>query len=224
MATIAKEAAGKKAAELVEDGMIVGLGTGSTTRFFISELGKRCRSGLRIKAVATSLASQQQAEKEGIPLIAINTIDTIDLDVDGADEIDPLKRMIKGGGGALFREKIIAGMSKEMIVIVDESKTVEYLGKFPLPIEISSFGHLATLRHLKEKSFIGTLRKTPQLTPFITDNNNLIVDIQLPYPCLNPEEVDKQIKAIPGVIETGFFFELAGRVLIGQNNGKVKID
>jgi len=223
MPTKGKEAAGKKAAEFIENNMVVGLGTGSTTAYFISALGKRCRDGLSIKAVATSLSSAEQAKKEGIPLIDLNTLDSIDIDVDGADEIDTKKRMIKGGGGALFREKIIAAMSKEMIVIVDESKVVDHLGEFALPVEISPFGHLATLRHLNDNGLKGTLRQAPNNQPFITDNNNYILDIPLTFPCENPEEIHHRICNIPGVIDTGFFFNLAGRVIIGRNDGTVDL-
>ncbi len=223
MPTKEKEAAGKKAAELIENNMVVGLGTGSTTAYFISALGKRCRNGLAIQAVATSHTSAEQAKKEGIPLIDLNTLDSIDIDVDGADEIDTKKRMIKGGGGALFREKIIAAMSKEMIVIVDESKVVDHLGQFALPVEISPFGFLATLKHLSDKGLKGMTRQTSNNQPFTTDNNNYILDIPLPFPCKNPEEIHHQICNIPGVIDTGFFFNLAGRVIIGRNDGTVDL-
>lgn len=223
MTTKAKAAAGKKAAEIVENGMVVGLGTGSTARFFIQALGERCREGLNISAVATSQASEEQARQEGIPIIDLNQLETIDLDVDGADEIDPQKRMIKGGGGALFREKIIAGMSREMIVIIDPSKQVDALGKFPLPVEISPFAHRATLKHISNLGHEGAIRQTAEGKPFITDNQNLIFDINLPFPCTNPEEIEQKLTQIPGVIDTGFFIGYAGRVIIGDDKGDVVI-
>lgn len=220
MATKAKEAAGKKAAELIENGMTVGLGTGSTASHFIRALGARCREGLSIQAVATSVDSENLAKQMGIPLTNLHDLTSIDIDVDGADEIDPKKRMIKGGGGALFREKIIAGMSKEMIVIVDPSKQVDAFGKFPLPVEISPFAYKATLHHLHSFGYQGTMRKNSENQHFVTDNGNYIYDIQLSYPCTKPEEVERQISGIPGVIETGFFLGMAGRVIIGQENGQ----
>lgn len=223
MSTKAKAAAGKKAAELIEGGMLVGIGTGSTARYFIEALAERCRSGLKIHAVATSAESEQLARDAGIPMTELDRLEEIDLDVDGADEIDPQKRMIKGGGGALFREKIIAGMSKEMIVIVDASKQVTALGNFPLPVEISPFAYLATLRHILDSGYSGAIRKTPEGERYITDNNNLIYDIDLTFPCNNPEEVERKLSEIPGVIDTGFFIGYAGRVITGHEDGSTAI-
>lgn len=218
-----KKAAGFAAADLIEEGMVVGLGTGSTATFFISRLGERCREGLSITAVATSLQSLEQAKAEGIPLVDIDSLVSIDLAADGADEIDPQKRMIKGGGGALFREKIIAGMSKELIVVVDESKLVDHLGKFPLAVEISPFAFRATLAKLEEKGYPGTLRMNTNEETFVSENGNYIVDITLSNPCMNPERDDECIQGIPGVIDTGFFFNMAGRVIVGFSDGHIEI-
>lgn len=223
MSSKAKAAAGKKAVELIQDGMTVGLGTGTTAYFFIKELGNRCRQGLKIQAVSTSLESENLAISEGIPLADINELEKIDIDVDGADEIDSQKRMIKGGGGALFREKIIASMSGEMVVIVDSSKQVDTLGKFPLPVEVSKFALKATLKHIQDMGCKGVLRKTQNNQLFQTDSRNLIYDIQLLYPCTNPEKIESGLKKIPGVIETGFFLKQAGRVIIGYDNGKIRV-
>lgn len=219
MSTKAKEAAGKKAAELIENGMTVGLGTGSTAFHFIKALGGRFRDGLSVKAVATSVESENLAKAENIPLTDLQKLEVIDMDVDGADEIDPQKRMIKGGGGALFREKIIAGMSKEMVVIVDPSKQVDALGKFPLPIEISPFAYQATLHHIHSMGFQGKMRLNSENTFYMTDNGNYIYDIQLQHPCTDPETVEHQLSVTPGVIDTGFFLGMAGRVIIGQEDG-----
>lgn len=219
----AKKAAGQAAADLVEAGMRVGLGTGSTAAFFIKGLIERCKQGLKIEAVATSEKSFQLAKEGGIPLIDITPIDRLDLTVDGADEIDPQKRMIKGGGGALLREKIIATMSREMIVIVDEGKLVKELGKFPLPIEIVPFAYKATLRHLADLGFHGVLRQDASGNVYITDNGNYIFDIHFKELCANPEIDHQLIRNVPGVIETGFFFHLAGRVIVGFNDGRVEI-
>ena len=222
-----KDNAGKAAAELVKTGMKVGLGTGSTAAYFITHLIERCQQGLKIQAVATSQQSWDQAAAGGIPMLDINLdinkVTTLDLTVDGADEIDAQKRMIKGGGGALLREKIIASISKEMIVIIDESKEVKHLGKCALPVEIIPFAHHATIAQLKKLGYKGKLRKTTKNQPFITDNNNYIYDIELHHPCSNPEDDDHKIRNVPGVVTTGFFFNLAGRVIVGFDDGHIEI-
>ncbi|MGA8163924.1 MAG: ribose-5-phosphate isomerase RpiA [Waddliaceae bacterium] len=220
---IAKEAVGKAAADLIGNGMIVGLGTGTTAAYFISYLGKRCRLGLEIQAVTTSSRSLKQAREEKIPIIDVNTVSFLDIAVDGADEIDPQKRMIKGGGGALFREKVIANMSQEFLVIVDESKLVAHLGHFPLAVEISPFAYTATLFQLKKKGYPATVRKDSKGDYFLTDNGNYIADVQLQFPCIEPESDHEKISAVPGVIETGFFFNSAGRVLVGYYDKQIKI-
>jgi len=219
---LAKKNVGKAAAALVQDGMLLGLGTGSTAKFFIESLIERCRNGLKVSAVATSARSAKQAQDGGIPLIDMAHITSLDMDVDGADEVDTKKRMIKGGGGALLREKIIASISREMIVIVDESKVVNQLGLFPLPIEIVPFAHHATLRKVTSLGFNASFRHSDNGNLYITDNGNYIIDIKYPNPCANPEKDDLILKNIPGVVETGFFFNMAGRILIGRNDGTVE--
>lgn len=219
---LAKAAAGKRAAEWVEDGMTVGLGTGSTAAMFIAALGKRCLEGLRIQAVATSQASAAQAVAAGIPLIAPDFLLVVDLTVDGADEVDPQHRMIKGRGGALLREKIIASMSREMVVIIDESKQVEQLGLGVLPVEIVPFGHSATLAQLGMLGCQGAIRQTDKGAPYVTDNHNYIADLTVP-PALDIVYLDRALHAIPGVVETGFFFNLAGRIVVGYDDGHVNV-
>ncbi|MBS0616002.1 MAG: ribose-5-phosphate isomerase RpiA [Verrucomicrobia bacterium] len=214
---VAKQRAGEKAASFIQDGMIVGLGTGSTATYFIKELMKR---GLKITAVASSERSQNLAKQGGIPLIDINTINHIDITVDGADEIDPEKRMIKGGGGALLREKIVASMSKEMVVIVDESKLVSHLGSRKLPVEIIPFAHMATIHKLQKHGYKGELRRNEK-APYLTENGNYIYDIQLKN--CRPEEDHEAILHVPGVVETGFFLDYAGRVVIGFLDGTVQV-
>jgi ribose 5-phosphate isomerase A len=217
----AKALAGQKAAEFVLPGMQIGLGTGSTAFYFIERLGLRCSEGLQIQAFTTSERSTLQAREAKIPLGDINEITALDLTVDGADEIDPHKRMVKGGGGALLREKIVASMSREMIIVVDESKLVKHLGAFPLPVELVPFAYRRTIFRLNSLGYHGVLRQSKQ-TLYLTDNGNYIYDIQLGYPCLDPEKEHEKIRSIPGVVETGFFFNLAGRVLIGRENGIVE--
>lgn len=220
---IAKQAAGKAAVELVQNGMVIGLGTGSTAFFFIENLIERCRTTkLKITAVATSQRSSEQAQAGGIPLHDINKITSLDLTIDGADEIDHQKRMIKGGGGALLREKIIASISREMIVIVDENKVVDQLGKFPLPVEVVPFAHELTAYRLAQLGFNGSFRRTPMGELYLTDNGNYIIDIVFPNGCSTPEQDHAAIRNIPGVVEIGFFFNLAGRVIVGYSDGQVK--
>ncbi len=220
---VAKKAAAEEAITLIHDGMKVGLGTGTTTHFFIEKLIERCREGLRIKVIASSDRSRRQAEQGGIPLLDSQTIHTLDLYIDSADEIDPQKRMIKGGGGALLREKIVASMSREMVVIIDESKLSAQLGNHPLPIEVIPFAIGSTLHKLDLLGYQGSLRQGPDHSPFITENHNFIYDIQLDPNRSHPELDHQQILSIPGVVETGFFFNMAGRIVIGYNDGRVVI-
>jgi ribose 5-phosphate isomerase A len=217
-----KEAAGKEAAQLIKDGMTIGIGTGTTAAFFIKHLAKRVQDGLEIKAVATSERSYDLAAKLGIPMINIAELTHMDIAVDGADEIDPEKQMIKGGGGALLREKIIDSMAEEMVVIVDETKCVKQLGKFPLPVEILPFGYAATLEKLAKKNLKPALRRNAKGAPFVTDNSNYIADLHL-NAIENPEELNLALHLIPGVLETGLFINMAGRVVIGHPNGKTTL-
>jgi ribose 5-phosphate isomerase A len=220
---LAKDAAGKAAANLIKDGMLVGLGTGSTAACFIEHLVNRCKQGLRIQVVATSIKSLEMAEFGCIPTIDINTVEVLDVTVDGADEIDPQKRMIKGGGGALLREKIVATMSKEMIVIVDETKLVKKLGAVPLPVEIVPFAYKATISKIERLGYRGELRKNKQNMPYVTDNHNYIFDIRLDPLSINPEQTDHQLHSIPGIVETGLFINIAGRVIVGYEDGRTDI-
>ena len=149
-ADLAKFNAAQAALEYVKDGMVVGLGTGSTSAHFVRQLGERVRQGLRVKGVPTSEATRNLAEQVGVPLLEISQVTSIDLDVDGGDEIDPGFRLIKGGGGALLREKIVAAASKRMVVIADETKWVDTLGEFPLPVEVTRFGSALTSQRIHE--------------------------------------------------------------------------
>lgn len=209
---IAKKAAAIFAAGRIENGQRVGLGTGTTASYFIEELAKRHREGLSLLCVATSLASQELAEKLHLPLTTLDACPELDVTVDGADEIDPKFRLIKGGGGALFREKIVAASSKKMVVIADKSKYVKQLGAFPLPIEISSFGAISTLKRLEDKGFKGALRNT------LSDNGNPLFDLT-PQPIRDPELLFHRLKEIPGVIEVGLFLGIAREVILGDESG-----
>lgn len=220
----AKSAAGHKALEFVKDGMRLGLGTGSTASYFIEELIAAFKKGLKIEAVATSIASEKMAKAGGIPLLDVKTITYLDLTIDGADEIDPQKRLIKGAGGALVREKILASMSKEMIVIADASKMVEKLGNCPLPVEVIPFGAQATKVQIEALfSYTGSWRMDRSGHQFITDNGNWIIDLHLQSPMENPELVHMQIIRIPGVVDTGIFLNLASQIIIGQTDGSTTV-
>ncbi|HEV8051531.1 MAG TPA: ribose 5-phosphate isomerase A, partial [Parachlamydiaceae bacterium] len=178
----AKQAAGNAAAALIQSGMLVGLGTGSTAVFFIDSLIERCKKeSLKVTVFPSSERSAKQALAGGIPLCDENQVTSLDVTVDGADEIDNKKRMIKGGGGALLREKIIASMSKEMIVIVDPTKVVKELGGCPLPVEVVPFAHHATLYKVRNEGFDGALRLKQDGNLFVTDNGNYIIDIKFPH-------------------------------------------
>lgn len=223
MSQEAKIAAGRQAAEWIENGMIVGLGSGSTAEAFIKCLIERCRKDLHIKTVSSSRASADLAKKGGLEILDINSVPRIDITVDGADEIDPQKRMIKGGGGALTREKILASASDEMVVVVDETKLVPSIGRGKLPIEVIFYGSPATRMKIEELGHPGKWRLNDDGTLFITENGNLIFDITFDSPPSAPEHVHDAIRRIPGVVDTGFFFNLAGRVIVGYPDGKTQI-
>lgn len=210
----AKRAAALAALEYVKPGMKIGLGTGSTTVFFIEALGQK---HLDIQALPTSKASEALAKKWDIPLLNPDTVSSLDLTVDGADEVDSRWRMIKGGGGALLREKITAALSKRAIYIVDESKVVERLGKHSLPIEVLPWAKEGTKRLLAENGFNGRFRPD-----YLSDNQNLIFDIRFDSPMDDPEEVEKRLKTIPGILATGLFFNLASELIVGYSDGSVK--
>lgn len=218
----AKQAAADAALEFVKEGMTIGLGSGSTATYFILRLGELCRKGLHIFAIASSSRSLELALQEKIPLIDSKSPFELDLVVDGADQIDPMRRMLKGGGGALLREKIIANMAKKMVVIVDSTKQVDVLGTFPLAVELLPFCHKATEQHLRNRGFRGKIRVNGDGENFITDNGNYIWDIVSEKNITDPRKLDEAIRAIPGTIETGLFYNLVSHVLIGQSDGTVK--
>jgi ribose 5-phosphate isomerase A len=221
----AKKAAGCAAAHLIENGMIVGLGTGSTARYFIEALARRTESdGLVIESVvASSKKSYDLAKGLHLPVADINDVSHVDITVDGADEIDPLKRMIKGGGGAHVREKILAYNSKEMIVII-ETKKVPSIGVGKLPVEVLFFGSPATRHSIEALGYTGQWRLGEDRQLFITDNGNVIFDIFFPFPPPDPRQDHEAICHIPGVIDTGFFFDVVGRVITGFFDGHFIIE
>ena len=212
-----KKIAGEKAAEYIQEGMIVGLGTGSTARYLVDKVGELVKEGLQIQAVPTSKATELQTRELGIPLLDINEVGHIDLAIDGVDEIDKNFDAIKGGGGALFREKIVADLAKEVIWIMDESKLVDHLGKFPLPIEILPYGYKVIYKKLEGYGFNPIMRKNGDEL-FITDNGNYIVDLHLGVSA-DINEVKYKISNIVGVLETGLFLKMCTRIIVGTDNG-----
>lgn len=215
-----KEAAARAALGLVESGMRLGLGTGSTAAAFVRALGEKVRDGLDIVGVPTSEATRTLAESVGIRLSTLEDTPELDLTVDGADETDRELRLIKGGGGALLREKIVAAASKRMVVIADQSKLVETLGRFPLPVEAPSFGHAAT-RNAIAAALEGAglsgpiILRTKDGEAFRTDNGNVIYDCHLST-IEAPERLAQRLDAIPGVMAHGLFIGLCSRALIAH--------
>ncbi|MBI4851869.1 MAG: ribose-5-phosphate isomerase RpiA [Acidobacteria bacterium] len=216
-----KQISGTYAANLVEDRMAVGLGTGSTARFAILRLGERVKEGLNIIAIPTSEASAKLATELGIKLVGFNDVTHLDITIDGADEIDPDFNMLKGGGGALLREKIVASLTKRQICIVDPNKAVEKLGKFPLPVEVVKFGWEVVARRIEE---IGGKYKVRQRDGenYVTDNGNFILDCDF-YPIENPPELEKAIKMLPGVVEVGLFINMAHTLIMGHPSGECTV-
>jgi ribose 5-phosphate isomerase A len=200
--------------------MIVGLGSGSTATFFIYALAQRIQSGLHIAgAVASSQASKDLAENLGVPVSDLDTHPELDLYIDGADEIDPQLRLIKGGGGALLREKIVASASRRFIVIGDITKQVRQLGQhFPVPVEVVPFGATPVRKRLEALGASVQIRQLGGNT-FITENGNIIMDCTFPNGISDPEDVNARMRSIVGVVETGLFLNMAKQAIIGGPNG-----
>ena len=219
-----KRTAAARALTFVRPGMRLGLGTGSTARHFIELLAERVRAGLAVSAVPTSEATRAQAERAGIALTTLDETPELDLTVDGADEVAPDLSLIKGGGGALLREKIVSAASARMIVIADQSKWVDALGRFPLPIEIVPFGATVTQRAIEavaaEVGCAGPalLRATQDGHPFVTDGGHWLVDAQLQR-IADPLALAARLSAIPGVMEHGLFIGLARTAIIAGPSG-----
>jgi ribose 5-phosphate isomerase A len=224
-----KQQAAERALAYLEDGMLVGLGTGSTAAKFVDLVGERVKQGLSLTCVPTSEATRLQAERLGIELTTLDDVPFLDLTVDGADELDNDLRLIKGGGGALLREKIVAMASERMIVIADASKRVATLGKYPLPVEAVRFGLMAT------RTLIGAvagdagctgeikLRLGKDGKPFLTDSGNVVFDCSFSR-IDNPEALDQAMKRVPGVVENGLFLGIADAAILAGPEGVVVIE
>ncbi|MFN0244660.1 MAG: ribose-5-phosphate isomerase RpiA [Planctomycetota bacterium] len=220
----AKEIAGRRAAELVEDGMLLGLGTGSTVHFTLIRLAERVRDErLRLRGVPTSLDTDRKARELGIPLVALDDVNVIDLTIDGADEIDGDFNMIKGGGGALLREKVIASISRREAIVVGAGKRVERLGStFALPVEIVPFARAPVSRALTSLGCTPLVRGGAE-RPFATDNGNWILDCRFPDGIRAPAVLERRIAQIPGVVDSGLFIGLAQILVIGHDDGRCEV-
>ena len=213
-----KQMAGEKAAEHVKDGAVIGLGTGSTVYYTIVRIGELVKDGLDILGIPTSVETERLAKEMKIPLTTLEEHPVIDLTIDGADEIDPNLNLIKGGGGALLREKIVASASKKEIIVADERKIVRKLGeRFYLPVEVIPFSEAVVMKNLDSMGLNPEVR-TREGRKFVTDNGNLIIDCHT-GPIEDAEGLERELNLIPGVVENGLFIGLADMAIVATENG-----
>jgi ribose 5-phosphate isomerase A len=217
-----KELAGRAGAQLVQDGQVVGLGTGSTAVCAIRAIGERVNSGLKIVGIPTSIRSKELAESLGIPLATLDDYQELDLAIDGADEFDAQLNLIKGGGGALLREKIIASASREFVIIADSSKQVRILGKFPVPVEVIPFAEAVVAKKIAALGASVRRREYAYGNPYLTDEHHHILDCSFGE-ISDPPALALQLSLIPGVVEHGLFIHMANRVLVGKGGRVVEI-
>jgi ribose 5-phosphate isomerase A len=217
-----KEAAARASLKFIRDGQVVGLGTGSTAAYFIKLLAEEVKQGLQIRGIPTSARSQELASSLGISLTTLDECQEIAVTVDGADEVDPQLRLIKGGGGALLREKIVASATKQFVVVADASKQVPVLGKFPLPVEVIRFARALVARRISALGADVRLRTGPDGKPYITDENNHILDCRFGE-IRDPDRLARQLSDMPGVVEHGLFIGMASVVLFARGNEIVQL-
>jgi ribose 5-phosphate isomerase A len=217
-----KKKAAVYAADFVKQGAAIGLGTGSTVYWLIQELGERTKKGLNITVVPTSIQTEQLAKQAGITVSNLDKIDRLLLTIDGADEIDPKGQLIKGGGGALLQEKIVASASAELIIIVDNTKLVNQLGKFPLPVEVISFGYKQVREKILQSGYCKEIKlREKESNVFITDHQHYILDCY----CEKINDaflLNENLHLIPGVVETGLFINMTTKAIIAYANGKIE--
>ena len=217
-----KEAAARASLQFVKNGQVVGLGTGSTAAYFIELLGEQVKNGLKIRGIPSSDRSREQAARLGIPLTTLDECPEIDVTVDGADEVDPQLRLIKGGGGALLREKIVASATKYYVIITDATKRVPVLGKFPLPVEVIKFAQAVVRKKIEALGAAVELRRGADGNPYITDENNHILDCrfgQIP----DADGLARRLNDMPGVVEHGLFIGMASMVLVANGSEIVEL-
>jgi ribose 5-phosphate isomerase A len=217
-----KEAAARASLRFVKDGQVVGLGTGSTAAYFIQLLGEQVKNGLRVRGIPSSDRSRQQAAGLGIPLTTLDECPEIDVTIDGADEVDPELRLIKGGGGALLREKIVASATKQLVIVADATKRVPVLGRFPLPVEVIKFAQAVVVKKIEALGAEVELRRRADGQPYLTDENNYILDCrfgQIP----DADCLARQLSDIPGVVEHGLFIGMASVVLVANGSEIVEL-
>ncbi|MGP4073391.1 ribose-5-phosphate isomerase RpiA [Piscibacillus sp. B03] len=212
-----KQAVGEQAAECIQDGMLVGLGSGSTMFYVLKALGERVKQGIQIRGVPSSIKTENWAKEFGVPLTDFSEVERLDIAVDGADEIDPEFNLIKGGGGSLLREKIVDAAADRFIVVADDRKLVDRLGAFPLPVEVVKFGWQLTKNKIESLGCSAVLREKDG-DVFVSNNDNYILDCQFDV-ISNPKELHDEIKSLLGVVETGLFFDIVDEVLVARNKG-----
>src|SRR5271170_4107549 len=212
-----KELTGRAAAQMVRDGEVVGLGTGSTAYFTVIALGERVKAGLKIIGISTSVHTGDLARGIGIRLTTLDEHPEIDITIDGADEVNPQLQLIKGGGGALTREKVIATASKKMVVVADSSKVVPVLGKFPLPVEVIAFARAVVERKIVSLGGSPKLRVKTDGSPYLTDNGNQILDCSFGQ-IVDPPALALTLSDTPGIVEHGLFIGLAKLALVGRGD------
>jgi ribose 5-phosphate isomerase A len=212
-----KEAAARASLRYIKDGQVVGLGTGTTASHFVQLLGEQVKQGLRIRGIPTSVRAAEQASSLGIPLTNFDECQQIDVTVDGADEVDPQLRLIKGGGGALLREKIVASATKQYVIVVDGSKQVATLGKFPLPVEVIKFAQALIAKKITELGAEVALRRTADGKPYLTDENNYILDCHFAK-IRGADGLANKLSDMPGVVEHGLFINMANVVLVARGS------
>ena len=217
-----KEAAARASLRFVKDGQVVGLGTGSTAAYFIKLLGEKVNSGLRIRGIPTSVRSGELAQSLGIPLTTLDECQEIAVTVDGADEVDPQLRLIKGGGGAMLREKIVASATKQLVIVADASKQVQRLGKFPLPVEVIKFAQALVAKRIAALGAKVELRKGPDGEPYVTDENNHILDCRFGE-IQDADRLGRELSEMPGVVEHGLFIGMATVALFAHGSEIVEL-
>jgi len=212
-----KEAAARASLQFIKDGMIVGLGTGSTAAYFIQLLGEKVKNGLRVRGIPTSVRSHDLALSLGIPLTTLDECQEIAVTVDGADEFDPQLRLIKGGGGALLREKIVASATRQLVIVADASKQVPVLGKFPLPVEVIGFARALVAKRIAALGAEVKLRTGADGQPYVTDERHHILDCHFGQ-IRDADSLAQQLNDMPGVVEHGLFIGLASVVLVARGS------